>query len=219
VKKLVVASTTMVYGAGAKNPNYLDEDTELPQSRTPFLGDKIGAERQVARFAAAHPEIVVTVLRVAPTLGPTVQNFVAAFFSRPVAPAILGFDPLLQLVHEDDVADAFKLAVDEDAPGVYNIAGDGVLPYSTVRALMGKLTLPLPHFVARPLARALWTVQVADAPAGFVDFMRFMCVADTARARRKLGFAPRYDIRATINDFLGVSNDEITGRTASVRRA
>jgi len=152
---------------------------------------------------------VVTVLRAAPTLGPTITNFVARFFGRPVAPVLMGFDPLLQFVHEDDLASACKLAVDEDFPGVFNITGEGVLPYSTVLAMMGKLPLPIPHFVARSLMRALWATQVFDAPPAFLDFLRFLCVADGDKARRLMGYLPRHDIRATIQDFLGVRGDEI----------
>jgi UDP-glucose 4-epimerase len=168
----------------------------------------------VARFAHEHPETVVTVLRTAPTVGPTVQNFVTRFFARPVAPRLMGYDPLLQLVHEDDVVAAFKLAIDEDHRGAFNIAADGVLPYSTVLAMMGKLPVPVPHFLLSSAARALWAMQLGDAPPAFVRFLRFLCVADTARARKLMGFTPRHDVRGAILDFLGVMDDEEPEREA-----
>jgi UDP-glucose 4-epimerase len=208
--KVVVSSTTMVYGARPGNPNFLGEDDELGGRRgSPYIDDKVGAERQVRRFAAENPEIVVTVLRAASTIGPTVQNYVTRFFARPVAPVLMGYDPLLQFVHEDDLAQAFKLAVDDDFAGAFNIVADGVLPYSTVLAMMGKLPVPVPSFLAYPLARALWATQIASAPPGFLDYLRFLCVADGERARRVLGFRPRHDIRSAIQDFLGVRGDEI----------
>jgi UDP-glucose 4-epimerase len=210
VHKLVVSSTTMVYGAAPGNPNFIKEEAELrAKPSAPFIDDKVGAERQVRRFAAENPEAVVTVLRAAPTLGPSIQNYVTRFFGRPVAPVLMGFDPLLQFVHEDDLAAAFKLAVDGDFHGVFNIVGDGVLPYSTVLAMMGKLPVPLPHFLLRSVARALWATQLTDAPPAFLDFLRFLCVADGDKARRVMGFAPAYDIRVTIQDFLGVRGDEL----------
>jgi UDP-glucose 4-epimerase len=208
--KLVVTSTTMVYGADARNPNFLDEDHELKaQPRSPYIDDKVRAERQVRRFAVENPETRVTVLRAAPTIGPTIHNYVTRFLARPVAPVLMGYDPLLQFVHEDDLADAVKLAIDADVAGAFNIVADGVLPYSTVLAMMGKLPLPVPHFVASALARALWATQITDAPPAFLDFLRFLCVADGRKARRLLGFAPRHDIRSAIRDFLGVPGDEI----------
>jgi UDP-glucose 4-epimerase len=209
VRKLVVSSTTLVYGASAANPNFIREDAPLKTTGAPFIDDKVAAERQVARFAHEHPETTVTVLRAAPTIGPTVHNFVTRFFARPVAPRLMGYDPLLQLVHEDDVIAAFKLAIDGDHRGAFNVAADGVLPYSTVLAMMGKLPVPVPHFVASSLSRALWAMQLGGAPPAFVRFLRFLCVADTARARRQLGFTPRHDIRGAILDFLGVLDDDV----------
>jgi UDP-glucose 4-epimerase len=213
VRKLVLSSTTLVYGAGARNPNFIREDAELTGSRhAPFIADKVNAERQVARFARENPGATVTVLRNAPILGPTIQNFVTRFFARPAAPTLMGYDPLIQLLHEEDAVTACKLALDADHAGAFNIAADGVLPYSTVLAMMGKLAVPMPHFLAAPLARALWSLQVSDAPPSFLGFLRFLCVADGERARRVLGFRPRHDIRATIQDFLGVMGEELHKR-------
>jgi UDP-glucose 4-epimerase len=209
VRKLVVSSTTLVYGAGAANPNFIAEDAELAAKGSPFILDKVSAERQVARFARENRDVLVTVLRVAPTIGPTVHNFVTRFFGSPAVPVLMGYDPLVQLVHEDDAAAAFKLALDEDHAGAFNIAADGVLPLSTVLAMMGKLAVPVPHFVASPIARALWAMQVGQAPPAFLSYLRFLCVADPSRARREMGFRPQHDIRTTILDFLGVMDDEI----------
>lgn len=209
VRKLVLASTTLVYGAAARNPNFIPEDAELAAKGSPWILDKVSAERQVARFARENPRVLVTVLRSAPTLGPTIHNFVTKFFGRPAVPVLMGYDPLLQLVHEDDVVQAFKIALDEDHAGAFNLAADGVLPYSTVLAMMGKLSLPVPHFIAGALGRALWAMQVASAPPAFLSFLRFLCVADAAKARRVLGWKPQHDIRSTIADFLGVMNEEL----------
>jgi UDP-glucose 4-epimerase len=207
IRKLVLSSTTLVYGAHPLNPNFLSEEHELrghPRSR--FVNDKVAAERQVRRFRADHPETIATVLRVAPTLGPTIDNFVTRFFSRPVAPVMMGYDPLMQVVHEQDVVDAFKLAIDDDFPGEFNVVADGVLPYSTILAMMGKFPLPLPHFLAFPISNALWATQVFDAPPNFLDFLRYLCVADGRRAREVMGFRPRHDIKDTIHDFLGIGD-------------
>ncbi len=205
IDKLVVSSTTLVYGPSAHNPNFLAEEHEpRGNPQWPFIQDKVNAELQVRRFRKENPETRVSVLRAAPILGPTAQNFVTRFFSRPVAPVLMGYDPLLQFVHETDVIDAFKLALDGDFPGVFNIVGDGVLPYSTVLALMGKLPLPMPTFVAKSLARALWATQIVSEPPAFLNLLRFLCVADGTKARAVMGFQPRYDIKSTILDFLGV---------------
>lgn len=204
-RKLVMLSTTLVYGAYPSNPNFLTEQNEPkghPRSR--FVNDKLEAERQARRFAHENPEAVVTVLRAGATIGPTVRNWVTRFFSRPVAPILMGYDPLIQFLHERDLVEAFVLAVGGDFPGVFNLVGDGVLPYTTILAMMGKLPLPMPSFVAYPVSRAMWATQIFDAPPNFLDFLRYLCVADGSKAKRVMGFQPRYDIKATIQDFLGV---------------
>src|SRR6185295_16796925 len=108
VHKLVMLSSTMLYGPHPGNPNFLSERHETrghPRSR--FINEKLEAERQVRRHADENPWQVVTILRAAATLGPTLRNFFSRFFLRPVAPVLMGYDPLLQLVHERDLIEAF----------------------------------------------------------------------------------------------------------------
>src|SRR5262249_40187276 len=162
-RRLILWSQTAVYGADSKNPNFLTEDHPLRgNSNSRYVTDKVEAERAFERFAAEHPETTVTRLRTCTILGPTVNNFVTRMLDRPLLPVIMGFDPLLQLVHEHDVLTAFELALAADHPGAFNIVGEGVLPLSTILRILGKVTFPVPHFLAVPLARALWTAQVMD---------------------------------------------------------
>lgn len=209
-RKLVAWSQTIVYGAHPLNPNFLTEEHALrgEQSRSRYVRDKVEAEKQLQRFRRENPDVIVTTLRTAATLGPTIRNFATRFFRRPVAPTLMGYDPLMQFVHESDVIDAFTLAVDNDFPGEFNIVADGVLPYSTILAMMGKVPLPMPHFMAYPLSQALWATQIFDSPPNFLDFLRFLCVADGEKAKRVMGFRPKHDIKATIDDFLGVEAAE-----------
>jgi len=203
--KFVLVSTTLVYGASPENPNFLTEEHPLRGvARSRFVNDKVQAERQVEKFAAERPDTCVTVLRFAPLLGPTVTNFFTRFFSRPVAPVIMGYDPLMQFVHEADAVDALELALGQRVPGAFNIVGQRVLPYTTILAMMGKVPMPLPRFLAYPLSKALWATQVFDSPPNFLDFLRFLCVADGAKAQRELGFKARFSIKRTVLDFLGV---------------
>jgi UDP-glucose 4-epimerase len=206
--RLVMLSTTLVYGAHPRNPNFLSEGAELrghPESR--FINDKVRAEKQALRFAREHTTRVA-ILRFAPILGPTISNMFTRFFARPVLPVMMGHDPLMQFVHEQDAAWALKLAVDSEAEGPFNIVGKGVLPYTTVLAMMGRVPMPMPHFLARSLSKALWATQVSSSPPSFLDFLLYLCVADGMRARRELGFAARLGIKRTIHDFLGVQPED-----------
>jgi UDP-glucose 4-epimerase len=208
-RRLVMISTTLVYGAHPKNPNFLTEDAELRGHRdSRFVNDKVRAERQVQRFAREHPRVEVAVLRFAPILGPTVSNMYTRFLSRPIAPVMMGHDPLMQFVHEQDASFALQRAVESHATGAFNIVGKGVLPYTTVLAMLGRVPLPMPQLVARQLTKILWTTQLVGSPPSFLDFLLYLCVADGARARRELGFTPRLSIKRTILDFLGISPED-----------
>jgi UDP-glucose 4-epimerase len=207
--RLVMVSTTLVYGAHPRNPNFLTESAELRGHRdSRFINDKVRAEKQALRFARENPATRVALLRFAPLLGPTVSNMFTRFFARPALPVMMGHDPLLQFVHEQDAAWALKLAVDSDAEGPFNIVGKGVLPYTTVLAMMGRVPLPMPYLVARQLSKALWATQVFDSPPSFLDFLLYLCVADGGRARRELGYSARLGIKRTIHDFLGIRPED-----------
>jgi UDP-glucose 4-epimerase len=201
VPKFVHWSQTWLYGARPENPNFLSESHPLlAASDTPFFRDKIEAEVEVRRFAESSGALV-TVLRTAPILGPTVRNYLTRFLSHRLVPSMMGFDPLLQFLHEVDAVTAFKLAIDRDVPGTYNIVSDGVLPLSTVIRLAGRGALPIPHFVAVRLVGALWLAQVSEAPPGFVDYLKYLCVADGDRAARQMGFRSTYTTREAVLDY------------------
>jgi UDP-glucose 4-epimerase len=127
-------------------------------------------------------------------MGPSVQDFVTRFFSLPLVPTLLGFDPLLQFVHEEDCLRAFETAVLESHPGVYNVVGRGVLPLSTILALAGKRALPVPSPLWYRVLRTVETGRTGDPPAAFYDYLRWLWVADGERGWSAFG-EPFYSTR------------------------
>jgi UDP-glucose 4-epimerase len=202
VRKIVMWSQTVLYGAHPTNPNFLTEKHALRARRSePFFADKIEAENDVLRFGKPGQGRIVTILRTATLLGPTVQNYLTRYLSHRVVPTVLGFDPLWQFVHEADAVAAFKLALEHDTPGVFNIVADGVLPLSTVVRVAGRMALPLPRPLLQPLTSALWVAQLNEAPPSFLDYLQYLCVADGEHARRAMGFVPVYTTREALIDF------------------
>jgi UDP-glucose 4-epimerase len=202
VRKFVMWSQTLLYGAHPTNPNFLSEKHPLRAPNEPFFADKIQAEAEANRFSERTPGSVVTILRTAPIVGPTAQSFITRYLARKLVPTMMGFDPLVQFVHEVDAIGAFKLAVDRDVAGTYNIVAEGVLPLSTVVKLAGRITVPVPHPLAESVGGALWLAQLADAPPSFYKHLRFLCVADGTKARAKMGFRPAYTTREALVDFV-----------------
>jgi UDP-glucose 4-epimerase len=221
IARYVHWSLTACYGAKATNPNYLTEDHPLPDmGESNFLADKIEAERQVAQFTRENPGASVTVLRTAPIVGPTISNFVTRYLSHRFVPTLLGYDPLIQLLHEQDAVDALKLVVDRRTDGVFNIVGRGVLPLVTALALMGRVPVPIPYSAAVSAARALWMAQLVNVPPGFMDFLRYLWVADGGKAARSLGWTSRYHLHDIIASVAGVERvAAVSGRDVSADRA
>lgn len=205
VGKVILASNTEVYGASPSNPNFLEEDVHTPKAyqQSSFLADKIDAEKQALKYAAKYPDRVVTILRFGTLLGPTINSYKTRFFRRPIVATMLGFDPLIQFLHEDDMLEAFKQALDKDCRGIYNIVGDGVLPLSRVIKILGKVNMKLPQIGFKTMVQMLWILDLAPAPASHVNFLRYLCIADGSKAKKVLGFVPRFSTKEALLSFVG----------------
>jgi UDP-glucose 4-epimerase len=203
LRKLILWSQTILYGAHPTNPNFLSERHPLrADAQEPFFADKIEAEREAAAYAAKARGTVVTILRTAPIVGPTVRNYITRYLAERIIITLLGFDPLWQFVHEVDALAAFKLAIDRDFPGVFNIVGEGVLPVSTAIKLAGRVSLPFFHPIAGTMIGAAWAAQAAYAPPGFLRYLRYLCIADGEKAAREMGFRPAYTTREALLDYI-----------------
>ena len=166
VRKVVFKSSAHYYGCEQDDPAFFDES--MPRSHRPGTSierDVVEAEASIGDFAEKNPDVAVTVLRFANVLGPSVRTSHIGLFSLPAVPMILGFDPRYQFVHEDDVVHALEHAVGRGIPGVYNVAGDGVLALSEVAGLLGKPYAPiLPPWGTGLAAAALRRVGVRIPP-------------------------------------------------------
>lgn len=202
VRRLVLASTTMVYGARPDNPSFLTEEHPLrghPDAHA--VADRIETEGLVERWRASHPDVEVTVLRCCWVCGPTVRNRTLRYLSLPVVPVPFGYDPMIQLLHEDDALDAFEAAVLERHPGVFNVVGPGQLPLSHLFRLSGQRTLPLPPPLLHRLAYLPSQGQTGDPPAAFYDYLRYGWVADGRRAWEAFG-TPHYTTKEAWSSFV-----------------
>jgi UDP-glucose 4-epimerase len=198
--RLVLGSSTTLYGPHPKNPNFLSENAPLRGIKgCRFLADKIEAEREVGKLKGTQ----VVVLRLAPVLGPSARGWVPRWLSRRAVPTLLGYDPLVQLLHELDAVRALELALLTTASGVFNVIGQGVLPLSTVVKLAGRLAVPVPEPLLRFGTGALFTAGLGEAPPFFLAFLRHLCIADGSRAATELGYVPFYTSKEAALDFGG----------------
>jgi UDP-glucose 4-epimerase len=198
VRKVVFKSSTHFYGSEQDDPAFFDETMRRPHPpRTGIERDIVEAEASLGEFAERNPETAVTILRFANVLGPSVKTSHIDLFSLPAVPMILGFDPRYQFVHEDDVVHALEHASIHRAPGVFNVAADGVLALSEVAGLLGKPYAPLlPPWGTGLAAAALRRIGV-DIPPEAMNQLRFGRGVDN-RLYKAAGFHYGYTSRETV---------------------
>jgi len=204
VQRLVVKSTTSVYGGAPRDPAMFDESTppkSLPSGG--FAKDAVEVEGYVRGFARRRPDVAVTVLRFAHVLGPSVDSVLAEYFALPVLPTVLGYDPRLQFVHEDDVIEVLRRAAADPArgglnSGTFNIAGDGVLLLSQCARRLGKPTVPMLLPAIRWGRTVLRSVGATDFSPEQIRLLTHGRVVRTAQMRETLGFEPRFTTAETL---------------------
>jgi UDP-glucose 4-epimerase len=198
VRKLVFKSSAHFYGTAQDDPAFFTEQMGRPHAPTTSIErDIVDAEAAVAEFAEQNPNTIVSVLRCTNVLGPDVQTSHRELFALPVVPMILGFDPRYQFVHEDDVVAALAHALSEDAPGIYNIAADGVLALSEVAGALGKTYLPLLPPWGTGLAASIARRIGMPIPPEMLSQLRFGRGLDN-RKFKATGFNYRYTTRETV---------------------
>jgi UDP-glucose 4-epimerase len=205
LRHLVVKSTTTVYGASSRDPAMFTEVMDpkrLPRSG--YAKDAYEVEGYVRGFARRRPDVAVTTIRAANVIGPHVSSPITSYFRLPVIPRVLGFDPRLQFLHEDDLLGVLRHAVVAGSPGTYNVAGDGMLMLSQAIRRLGKPSVALPAMAVGRLGSALRQARMADFSPEQIGFLTYGRGVDTTRMRVELGFEPRFTTAAAFADF-GVS--------------
>jgi UDP-glucose 4-epimerase len=204
VEKVVVLSSTNVYGPQPENDNFLTEESPLLGSqRFPEIRDLVEVDMYAQQYMWKHPAVETVIVRPVHIVGPTVKNAPATYLRLQRPWTLAGFDPMVQLIHEEDVARAMALALKPGARGVYNAVGPGELPLGAVLRELGRAPIPVPHLIARPLLERLFQYRLAGFPAAELDHLQFLCTVDGSRAERDLGFRPSYTLRETIRSVLG----------------
>ena len=199
VRRLVVKSSQAIYGAGPTDPSFFSEDmTSVERPASSITRDLLDMEQLVSEFALRNESCRVSVLR----LGFRVSEdtTLARYLSLPIVPTFAGFDPRLQLLHEDDAADAIVRAVLGEHPGVFNVGAKGVVLLSQAIAIMGGQPAPiLPpygHWIARLALRAMTRV---DVQAHLADVIAFGSVMDCSRLETEFGWKPVHTSRAVMD--------------------
>jgi UDP-glucose 4-epimerase len=204
VHRVVLKSSIAVYGARPTNSAFLAEEHPLQGSRRyGYTRDMVEIEKFCNGFRRREPQMMLTVLRFSSIIGPRAHTPMTRFLRNPRAPSLMGFDPMMQIIHEDDVVAALVQAIRADVPGVFNVAAEEPLPLSRIRGLVGKLPLSVFH----PFAS--WGVGLLGNAGHMVerhlpmepDYLRYPWVGDLTQMHKVLGFEPRYAAGEILREF------------------
>jgi len=219
LQHLVVKSTAAVYGAGPKDPALFSEDME-PRHRpsSGWAKDSVEVESYVRGFARRRPDVSVTTLRLANVIGPGVRTGVTSYFTLPIIPTVLGFDPRLQFVHEDDALGAIDRAVTAPADGVFNVAGDGVLLLSQAIRMMHRNSIAIPGALLPYAGRAIDPRSQADFSSEVVRWLTYGRGLDTTACRSDLDFTPHWSTAEAFASFARVRGAAPKQAVAEVAR-
>jgi UDP-glucose 4-epimerase len=201
VRKVVVKSSTLTYGANYQDPYFFRET--MRRTRAPRTGVErslIEAASFVRDFAIDNPHVSVTKLRFTNVLGDDLTTPLSKALRLPLVPEILGFDPRLQFTHQEDVTGALVFATVNDVPGIFNIAGDGALPWSEICAIVGKRRIPLPPIGTQWAAEPLRLARLVELPPEVLSLLRYGRAVDNS-AFKSTGFRYLYSTAGTVDAF------------------
>lgn len=206
VRQVVVKSSTHVYGSAETDPAWFHEDNvRRSPVRTRVERSLIEVESLVRDFTEDNPHLVVSVLRFANVLGTDIVTPVSYDLRRRLLPCIVGFDPLVQFVEEDDVVRALEYVTRHQIAGVFNVAGAGKLPWSEVASICNGYLLPFPPLRPRAFAAPLVRLGIVQFPPEMEGLMRYGRGVDTS-ALVSTGFEYRYTSAGAVESFARANN-------------
>ncbi|MBW3562366.1 MAG: NAD-dependent epimerase/dehydratase family protein [Actinobacteria bacterium] len=203
LQKLVVKSSTAVYGSDYTDPALFTEDaTPRVPPKSGFAKDVTEVEGYARSFGRRRKDVSVTILRFANFIGATIDSLFARYFALPAIPTVLGFDPRLQFCHPNDAIAVLQRAVTDDHPGVFNVSGPGILYLSQAIRMAGRLPAPLPLPLVDLVGAIVKRSNRLDFSSEQLRFLQFGRIGDISRLRERFGYEPAFSTREAFEDHL-----------------
>jgi UDP-glucose 4-epimerase len=203
LQKLVVRSTTAVYGSSSRDPALFTEGMEpKSQFRSGYGKDSTEVEGYVRGLGRRRPDVDVTLLRFGNFIGPRIDTPLTRYFSLPVVPRVFGFDPRIQFVHEDDGIEVLRRSVVETHRGTFNVAGSGVLLLSQAIRRAGRVAVQVPSPAVSVVGSIFRRAGLVDFSPEQMEFLQFGRGVDTTRLREDFGYQPAFTTRGAFDDFV-----------------
>ncbi|AMY17668.1 UDP-glucose 4-epimerase [Rhodococcus sp. PBTS 1] len=203
VRRVVLRSSTAVYGCSAKDPaQFTEEMGSKSRLRGGFARDAVETEGYARGLGRRRPDVDVTILRNAPMIGPRLNGAVSRYLTSPLTPSVLGRDARMQLLHEEDALAALERATVAGPAGTFNVAADGIVMLSQAIRRAGRIEVPVPPALFRTTGKAVMGSLMRGFSEEQLDYFNFGCGVDTTRMKTVLGFTPRWTTMQAFDDFV-----------------
>lgn len=218
IKKVIVRSSTAVYGSHPGDPSILTEErSEQAHVTGGYARDVADAETFARDFGRRRPDVSLTILRMANIVGPQAETNMTQLFTLPFIPMGWGYDPRLQLLHEEDAIEVLRRATLISHPGVFNVAADGVIYLSQAIRMARRFPLPVATPLASIAGEALRRIGAIDFPMDQIQLLVHGRVVDTTRLKRVFGYEPKFNTYEAFADFLRSGDERSLGPQALSR--
>jgi UDP-glucose 4-epimerase len=202
IRTIVIRGSAGIYGAEPHAPQFFGEEmTRLFPLRTRFQRDVAEIENYFETYSRRHPDVTCTMLRYQPAIGPSLATQITRYLSQPACPTYLGFDPRLQLVHEDDALDALVAAIRRPVRGAVNVAARGTIGLARMIRTARRPQLPIAGPLFGPLTGAGRRLGLDAYSDDFRRLLRYGRGVDIDRLEREVGHRPRYSTTAAVEDW------------------
>jgi UDP-glucose 4-epimerase len=203
VRRVVLKSTSEVYGSSPRDPVMFTEDGS---SRRPpsggFARDSIDIEGYVRGVGRRRTDVAVTILRLANMIGPAMDTALSRYLAGPVVPTVLGRDARLQLLHEQDALGALERATMAGKPGTFNVGADGIIMMSQAIRRAGRVPLALPRAGVVGVNSLRERGRYTEMNREHIDWLSFGRVMDTSRMRIELDYQPKWTTMEAFDDYV-----------------
>ena len=200
-EKLIFVSSANMYGPSYATCGFLTEDAPLQgASKAPEFRDLVTIDMMMQSFFWKQPSTKTIIFRPCHIVGKHLQNAPTRYLSLETIPYILGFDPIMQLMHEKDMLKALMLALNSQAWGIFNLAGKDTAPLSMILQALNRKTIGLPQTLLKALMTTTFFSKKSSFPASELEHLKYSCLVDTTRACEILGFKPQHGIASIVKN-------------------
>jgi UDP-glucose 4-epimerase len=203
IRAIVIRGSAGIYGAEPHAPQFFGEEmTRMFPLRTRFQRDVGEIENYFETHSRRYPNVTCTMLRYQPAIGPKLATQISRYLSQPVCPTFLGFDPRIQLVHEQDALDALVAAIRRPVRGAVNVAARGTIGLGRMIRAAHRRELPIAGPLFGPLTGAGRRLGLDSYSDDFRRLLRYGRGVDIGRLERELGHRPRYTTAEAVDSWV-----------------